>query len=72
MRVWVTGARGTLGSALCNRLAFPLEVIPTHRAELDLRETAATFAASLELARQGRIEIRQSDPFAPLRFRRKP
>lgn len=34
--------------------------------------TAATFAASLELARQGRIEIRQSDPFAPIRFRRKP
>ena len=33
--------------------------------------TAATFAASLELARQGRIEIRQSDPFAPIRFRRK-
>ena len=34
--------------------------------------TAATFAASLELARQGRIEIRQADPFAPIRFRRKP
>ncbi len=34
--------------------------------------TAATFAASLELARQGQIEIRQSDPFAPIRFRRKP
>lgn len=33
--------------------------------------TAATFAASLELARQGRIEIRQADPFAPIRFRRK-
>ncbi|GHG18501.1 MULTISPECIES: segregation and condensation protein A [Paracoccus] len=34
--------------------------------------TAATFAASLELARQGRIEIRQADPFAPIRFRRRP
>ena len=33
--------------------------------------TAATFAASLELARQGRIEIRQTDPFAPIRLRRK-
>lgn len=34
--------------------------------------TAATFAASLELARQGRLEIRQSDTFAPISFRRKP
>ncbi|SNR54034.1 segregation/condensation protein A [Paracoccus sediminis] len=34
--------------------------------------TAATFAASLELARQGRIEIRQADAFAPIRFRSKP
>lgn len=34
--------------------------------------TAATFAASLELARQGRIEIRQPGPFAPISFRRKP
>ncbi len=34
--------------------------------------TAATFAASLELARQGRIEIRQTDTFAPISYRRKP
>ena len=34
--------------------------------------TAATFAASLELARQGRIEIRQAGSFAPISFRRKP
>ncbi|WP_295045465.1 ScpA family protein [uncultured Paracoccus sp.] len=33
--------------------------------------TAATFAASLELARQGRIEIRQADAFAPISLRRK-
>lgn len=32
--------------------------------------TAATFAASLELARQGWIEIRQADAFAPIRLRR--
>lgn len=31
--------------------------------------TAATFAASLELARQGRIELRQDATFAPLRLR---
>lgn len=30
---------------------------------------AASFAASLELARQGRVEIRQSRPFAPLYLR---
>ena len=34
--------------------------------------TAATFAASLELARQGKLEIRQSDTFAPISFRRTP
>jgi segregation and condensation protein A len=34
--------------------------------------TAATFAASLELARQGRLEIRQADTFAPISFRVKP
>ncbi|WP_370470509.1 ScpA family protein [uncultured Paracoccus sp.] len=34
--------------------------------------TAATFAASLELARQGRLEIRQADTFAPITLRRKP
>ena len=34
--------------------------------------TAATFAASLELARQGRIELRQSEAFAPLEIRRRP
>lgn len=34
--------------------------------------TAATFAASLELARQGQIEIRQAESFAPISIRRKP
>ena len=32
--------------------------------------TAATFAAALELARQGRIELRQAEVFAPLELRR--
>ncbi|MFN3642213.1 MAG: segregation and condensation protein A [Gemmobacter sp.] len=31
--------------------------------------TAATFAAALELARQGRITLRQDEPFAPLVLR---
>ena len=33
--------------------------------------TASTFAASLELAKEGRIEIRQGDTFAPIQIRRK-
>lgn len=33
--------------------------------------TASTFAASLELAKEGRIEIRQGDTFAPIEIRRK-
>ncbi|MCI2398745.1 ScpA family protein [Aliiroseovarius subalbicans] len=34
--------------------------------------TAAHFAASLELAKAGAIEIRQGDTFAPIQIRRKP
>ena len=33
--------------------------------------TAATFAATLELARQGALEIRQSETFAPISIRRR-
>lgn len=33
--------------------------------------TAATFAATLELARQGALDIRQSDTFAPISIRRR-
>ncbi len=33
--------------------------------------TAATFAASLELVKEGRLEIQQSETFAPIRVRRK-
>ncbi|WP_138464897.1 ScpA family protein [Poseidonocella sp. HB161398] len=33
---------------------------------------AATFAASLELAKEGRVEIRQSDIFGPIELRKKP
>jgi len=34
--------------------------------------TAATFAASLELVKEGRAELRQSDTFAPIEMRRRP
>jgi segregation and condensation protein A len=33
--------------------------------------TAATFAASLELAKEGKLELRQSDTFAPIHLRRR-
>ena len=33
--------------------------------------TASTFAATLELAKEGRIELRQSELFAPIQLRRK-
>jgi len=33
--------------------------------------TAATFAASLELAKQGQIELRQGDVFAPIQIRKR-
>jgi segregation and condensation protein A len=33
--------------------------------------TAATFAATLELAKEGKIEIRQGETFAPIQIRRK-
>ncbi|KNG95480.1 segregation and condensation protein A [Pseudaestuariivita atlantica] len=34
--------------------------------------TAATFAASLQLVKEGHLEIRQSETFAPIELRRKP
>lgn len=33
--------------------------------------TASTFAASLELAKEGKVELRQSETFAPIELRRK-
>ena len=39
--------------------------------ELRRSATAATFAASLELAREGSIEIRQAETYAPIQIRRK-
>ena len=33
--------------------------------------TAATFAATLELAKEGKVQVRQSDTFAPIQIRRR-
>jgi segregation and condensation protein A len=40
--------------------------------ELSRSVTASTFGASLELAREGKIELRQVEPFAPLYIRDRP
>ena len=53
-------------------IALAMLVPAAHAEAVGDHRIAATFAASLELARQGRIEIRQADPFAPIRFRRRP
>lgn len=42
-----------------------------HHPERRRAATAATFAASLELAKAGRVELRQSEMFAPIQIRRK-
>ena len=50
----------------CGALALPEEL----RGELFLRSAlASTFAATLELARRGRIELRQDRTFGPIYLR---
>ncbi len=64
--------RGLIGFAgdwtdLTSYLPEGWEIDPARRRSA----TAATFAASLELAKEGQIEIRQADTFAPIEIRRK-
>ena len=42
-----------------------------HNPERRRAATAATFAASLELAKAGRVELRQDEMFSPIELRRK-
>jgi len=44
----------------------------TGDADMIRSATAATFAASLQLVKEGHLEIRQSDAFAPVELRKKP
>ena len=65
--------RGLIGFAgtwtdLTSYLPEGWEVDPARRRSA----TAATFAASLELAKGGHIEIRQSDTFSPIQIRKRP
>ncbi|MEP3439988.1 MAG: ScpA family protein [Sulfitobacter sp.] len=64
--------RGLIGFAgdwgdLTSYLPEGWEVDPVRRRSA----TAATFAASLELVKEGHLEIRQSDIFAPIQLRKK-
>ncbi len=64
--------RGLIGFAgewgdLMSYLPEGWESDPTRRRSA----TAATFAASLELVKEGRLEIRQSSSFAPIQLRKK-
>jgi segregation and condensation protein A len=45
---------------------------PTPDPDRALSSLASSFVAALELARQGRVELRQAEPFAPLELRRAP
>jgi segregation and condensation protein A len=45
-------------------------VEPTHDPAHARSALASSFVAALELARQGRLEFRQEEPFAPLELRR--
>lgn len=65
--------RGLIGYAgdwtdLISYLPEGWEVDPTRRRSA----TAAHFAAILELAKQGRIEVRQGETFSPIQIRKKP
>lgn len=44
---------------------------PTHDPERARSALASSFVAALELARQGRVELRQAEPFAPLELRQR-
>lgn len=45
---------------------------PEHNAGITRSVLSSSFGASLEMAREGVIELRQSEPYAPLQMRRKP
>ncbi len=74
--VWsIKEARERLEKLLGTTLEwFPIEKFLaefTPGTELARTVTASTFGASLELAREGDIELKQSQPFAPIYVRRK-
>ena len=46
-----------------------LPVALSHAPEMRTSVTASAFGASLELVREGRIQLRQTEPFAPLYIR---
>jgi segregation and condensation protein A len=45
-------------------------LLPSQDPQFARSALASSFVAALELARQGRVELRQSEPFAPIELRR--
>lgn len=72
--VWSLAKARDMLSRLIGKMAewTPLRVFLSPHltsAEISRTATASTFWASLELAREGRLQLRQSGPFAPLMMR---
>jgi len=72
--VWSLGEARSILQKLIGRIAewTPLEVfLSPYLADAETRKTvtASAFGASLELAREGKIELRQAAPFAPIHLR---
>ncbi|MCC6984423.1 MAG: segregation/condensation protein A [Bauldia sp.] len=72
--VWSLGEARAILQKLIGRIAewTPLEVfLSPYLADAETRKTvtASAFGASLELAREGKIELRQAAPFAPIHLR---
>jgi segregation and condensation protein A len=73
-KVWGLAEAREILERLVGRIAdwTPIEAILARYLQPDLRATmlASTFSATLEMAREGRIEIRQAGAFQPLMLRR--
>src|SRR5581483_3097763 len=73
-QVWSLHDARDMLTRLIGRMAdwTPMEVfLSPHFSTPEMRATvrASSFGASLELVREGRIELRQTEPFAPLYMR---
>jgi segregation and condensation protein A len=73
-QIWALADARSILERLIGRMVdwTPIEEILRHYLVPEMRATvmASAFTASLELAREGRIEIRQAAPFKPLFLRR--
>ena len=63
----VTAPAGRFAASRTERRADGWDTDPMRRRSA----TASTFAASLELAKEGKIEMRQGDVFSPIQIRKR-